>query len=154
MNFCSAGVGGIWARRFRRSSRRPIAMPGWSTSNAHSRRDVAGLRFRCVADRVDGKKPRLRIFVEPKKAGQHRVDDVDNAPRATNHKPRKIGMKINRNAIGKDAAPVERYIHDLAYFAVRAVGADQILAGERTLLTALNIFGEDSDAFLLLLDID
>ena len=57
-------------------------------------------------------------------------------------------------SIGKDAAPVEWYIHNLAYFAVRAVGADQILAGERTLLTALNIFGEDGDAFLLLLDID
>lgn len=55
----------------------------------------------------------------------------------TNHKPRKIGMKINRDAIGKDASPVEWYIHKLAYFAVRAVGADQILAGERTLLTAL-----------------
>jgi hypothetical protein len=69
------------------------------------------------------KKARLRIFVEPKKAGQRRVDDVDNAPCPTNHKPRKIGVKINRNAIGKHAAPVEWYIHNLAYFAVRAIGA-------------------------------
>src|SRR5262249_54747450 len=103
---------------------------------------------------MDGKKARLRIFVDPKKPSQRRVDDVDNAPHPINHKSRKIGMKINRYAIGKNSSAVEWYVNKLAYFAVRAVGADQILAGETTLLTALNIFGEGDDALLLLLDID
>jgi hypothetical protein len=37
---------------------------------------------------------------------------------------------------------------------VRTICPDQILAGEWALATALDIFGEDGDAFLLLLDID
>ena len=63
-------------------------------------------------------------------------------------------MKINCYAVGKNAAPIERYVHKLAHFAVRAVGADQILARERTLPTTLDVFGEDGDGVVILLDVD
>ena len=81
-----------------------------------------------IADCIHDQESGLAILVEPEESAEFRIVDVDDADRLAEHLRREIGLEIDRDAVGENAAAVERDAKQFAHLAVRAVGADEILA--------------------------
>ncbi len=86
-----------------------------------------------IADRVHRQEARLAVLVHAEEAAERRVVDVDHAQRLAQQLRREIGVEVDRDAVGEDAAPVEFDVEQLAHLAVGAVGADQVFAAQLAL---------------------
>src|SRR5262249_25687965 len=115
---------------------------------------VGGFRFRRITHGVDDEKPTLTIALEPNEATQARVDDVHDAEIASLHQPGDIGVEVDRDTVGEDAAAVERNTRQFSRLAVRPVCSNEVTSTQCSLVTALDILDGCCDTVAVLLDPD
>ena len=63
---------------------------------------------------------------------------------------RQISREVDRDAVGKDAASVERNAQQFAHHAVCPIGADEILPAQLLRLAAVDVLHRNRDAIVIL----